>query len=463
MKQRVRLIQPPPRQLQKHEQQQQLPTSHGGFFRGRKCRVSLICCLVSIQLLGLIPLILLGGPYVYDAFRHLAGKDSKDDFVALSSIQKVYHRPKSRPTAAAHLKLPRPILVVGMPKAGTSSLFGFFHCAGLYSQHWYCCEEQKDPQKARSKQTMADCITYNMVQNLPLLDGCGDYDVITEMNGPRRIRRRGTIVQSLLSSSSSSSAPHVSHGNNASEGTGIPNHPAEEGVFINDSVVPWSHPGARIFLPQRFHLHDFHRDYPNATLILNTRPAHEWAHSVRYAGGMLAKQFANEYLVQGQLLSRFPQGKHAVTEFLIRIMEEHTQYIRDFCRKHPSHACIEVDIRNNQTGDILAHAFFDEESSSSFSFSSAQVPEPQEDGLSVLPSSSSSSSSSSSFLAQLASTCWGHYNQNQQKDRIKKLPRIMVDSIIPNTTHGQERYRKSIERARNRRHDDQFASPTRRN
>lgn len=459
MKKRVRLLQPP-HQLKKHEQQQQeqRPTSRGGFFRagvGRKCHVSLICCLVTIQILGLIPLILLGGPCIYDAFQHLTSKSSKDDFVALSSIQKVYHRPESRigRSSVAHLKLPRPILVVGMPKAGTSSLFGFFHCAGLYSQHWYCCEEQKDPQKARSKQTMADCITYNIVQNLPLLDGCGDYDVITEMNGPRRIRRRGTIVKSA-----SSFSQQVPHGNTTSGVTGTPHLLEDEGVFTDDSVVQWSHPGARIFLPQRFHLHVFHRDYPNATLILNTRPADEWAHSVRYAGGMLAKQFANEYQAQGKL-SQFPHGKHAVTEFLIRILEEHTQYIREFCRDHPSHTCIEVDIRNNQTGQILANAFFEEPSSSSAQLLEQQDNDRKNDGLSLLPSSSSSSSS----LAQLASTCWRHYNQNQQKDRIKKLPRIKVDSIIPNTTHGQERYRKSIERARNHRHNDTFASPTRRN
>ena len=38
------------------------------------------------------------------------------------------------------LLLPTPIIVMGFPKAGTSSIFSFFQSQGLISQHWYCCE-----------------------------------------------------------------------------------------------------------------------------------------------------------------------------------------------------------------------------------------------------------------------------------------------------------------------------------
>ena len=38
------------------------------------------------------------------------------------------------------LLLPTPIIVMGFPKAGTSSIFSFFQTQGLSSQHWYCCD-----------------------------------------------------------------------------------------------------------------------------------------------------------------------------------------------------------------------------------------------------------------------------------------------------------------------------------
>jgi hypothetical protein len=38
------------------------------------------------------------------------------------------------------LLLPTPIIVMGFPKAGTSSIFTFFQRQGLVSQHWYCCQ-----------------------------------------------------------------------------------------------------------------------------------------------------------------------------------------------------------------------------------------------------------------------------------------------------------------------------------
>jgi len=41
-----------------------------------------------------------------------------------------------RPT----LLLPTPIIVMGFPKGGTSSIFSFFQQQGLRSQHWYCCK-----------------------------------------------------------------------------------------------------------------------------------------------------------------------------------------------------------------------------------------------------------------------------------------------------------------------------------
>jgi len=53
-----------------------------------------------------------------------------------SSSPRKREREREKPT----LLLPTPIIVMGFPKAGTSSIFSFFQRQGLVSQHWYCCE-----------------------------------------------------------------------------------------------------------------------------------------------------------------------------------------------------------------------------------------------------------------------------------------------------------------------------------
>jgi hypothetical protein len=208
------------------------------------------------------------------------------------------------------LKLPQPIIVVGFPKAGTSSLFGFFHCNGLYSQHWYCCGEQLEARKG-GPGTMADCMLYNLEHDLPILDGCGDYDVYTEINGPRRMAGK----------------------------------------------IPWSHPRAQIFLPQHYYLQGIHEQYPQATFILNTRPTDEWVHSVRTWGNRLATQFANEVHSMEDGALPLPRSGEQMDLFLTNLFDDHSELVKDFVKEHPSHTLIEVDISRNETGKLLADAF----------------------------------------------------------------------------------------------------------
>jgi hypothetical protein len=263
------------------------------------------------------------------------------------------------------LKLPQPILVVGLPKAGTSSLFGFFHCNGLYSQHWYCCGEQREFNQG-GPGTMADCMLYNLQHDLYILEGCGDYDVYTEINGPRRMAGK----------------------------------------------IPWSHPRAHIFLPQHYYLQEIHEQYPQATLILNTRPTHEWVQSVRTWGNMLARQFANEvHSMEGSELP-LPRGLQ-MDLFLTKLFDDHSALVKEFVKQHPSHTLIEVDISKNETGKVLADAFGLEE------------------------------------------RCWGHVNQNRDDasnpNRNHQKKKKYDEAVIPDDEHGRARYAKSHERAQQRR------------
>jgi len=342
-----------------------------------------------------------------------------------------------------HLKLSKPIINVGFPKAGTSSIFSFFHCNGLIGQHWYCCESQNNPSGTEHQYLMSRCILNNLIANHHyeqqqqrnysndysnnnthrhhhILEGCGDYDFYTELNGPRMFV--DTNFRTLH----------------------------DDGRLANRRQS-LEHP--RMILPQHHYLPQIHEQYPNATFILNTRPVPEWVESVlKWGGGRksstLTEELIHEFWFQDRFRNfttfvgphkewlfqrytnrstatktrvqhshrqhNYPRPREAssrndtTTEqgdrehgskdhgednyekeddtiriqkedayfyntTLTYIMEYHSQYVRNFVKEHPSHTLIEIDITRKDTGRILANAF------------------------------------------GLNETCWGHKNANKRK------------------------------------------------
>eukprot|EP00536_Pseudo-nitzschia_multiseries_P008123 jgi/Psemu1/256921/estExt_Genewise1Plus.C_2000080 len=211
------------------------------------------------------------------------------------------------------LRLPKPIINVGFPKAGTSTIFSFFHCNGLKSQHWLCCEPQDNPTKTKKQKLMSRCILENLVTKSPIFDGCGDYDVYTEINGPRNFKNYHH--RTLL----------------------------EDGRLLTslDSVSM----KMRIFFPQHHQLEEIHKQHPNATLVLNKRSVESWIDSVLAWDKNL------------RFRKTAPFTARTVRKHLETVHEYHLQYIRDWVAEHPSHALIEVDIASEDAGATLANAF----------------------------------------------------------------------------------------------------------
>jgi len=162
---------------------------------------------------------------------------------------------------------PPPIIVVGLPKAGTSSIFEFFSCHGVYAQHWYCCGPQRSAELPGlnagprfGPSYMSHCLLENLQEqarqnknnnpqfdskwNHSILDGCGDYDVYTEMNGPYL---PPTLPPDIKQEQQQDDPFHSSKG---------------------------------IFLPQHYHLEELHAAVPTATWILNVRSVDDWIRSV---------------------------------------------------------------------------------------------------------------------------------------------------------------------------------------
>lgn len=230
------------------------------------------------------------------------------------------HRKRRKPK---HLesKLPLPIINVGYPKAGTSSIFSFFQQQGFRSQHWYCCRGQADPQRG-GPFLMADCIMENLKANYTshnrtLLHDCGDFEVYGEINGPRCDEQKG--------------------------------------CFLEDGTVDSKNPGPRIFLPQHFNIQQLHDSFPNSTWILNTRSVGDWIESVMKWGD-LQHQFANEYYAQREI-DRLPRNETEMRWFLKTIYLKHNELIRGFAVRHPGLAFVEVNITDLDAGKVLGDAF----------------------------------------------------------------------------------------------------------
>ena len=213
---------------------------------------------------------------------------------------------KTSATGQPPLKLETPIFVVGMPKSGTTSVFNFFSCAGVVSQHYCCCGDVSDHRPCYSP-IMADCIMDNKKNGRPMLENCGDYDVYGELDGEQ--------IYSVK---------------NATNGM-------EEKLGGH-------------FLPQVFELDWIHKEYPNATLILPLRNSKTWAASVSRWFNM-RHRIQNEYIYMNRSEEVVNVGNP-----LVNLYEKHTTNIVKFVQEHPSHKLILFEITDPNAGKVLADA-----------------------------------------------------------------------------------------------------------
>jgi hypothetical protein len=231
------------------------------------------------------------------------------------------------------LRLPTPVIVVGFPKSGTTSIHHFFTCAKAHAQHFCCCGDTNDHAPCQVD-TMAVCILKNMAQNRKMLHNCGEYQVYAQIDGERPILQPAGAA-------GSSDFKGVLLENGTLELHNIRQKVERQLLF-------------RHFLPQHFSLEQLHADYPNATYILPLRDARDWANSA-FSWFQMRGRTINEYMYFNQSLPR--PGKANAKEFLARIYDEHSNMVRNFVRQHPSHAFIEFNITDPDAGRKLAETF----------------------------------------------------------------------------------------------------------
>ena len=179
---------------------------------------------------------------------------------------------------------------------------------------------------------MSDCLSKNLRQNRTksILKGCGNFDVYSEINGPRKTKFHPKLRGKI-------------------------------GYILDDGTVEYNGPpGKRIFFPQHFRIEEIHESYPNATWILNWRDYDSWIESVIKWGtnDRLHYQFLNEYYMQGVI--PYIPSKGNITDVkavMKKIYYDHHDMVRKFVQRHPSHVLVEVNITDKNTSLVLAEAF----------------------------------------------------------------------------------------------------------
>lgn len=176
-----------------------------------------------------------------------------------------------------------PIFVVGMAKRGTTSLAAYFECGGLRVSHNFC---------GRSR-FCGDCVRENAERNRSLLDGCGNFDVYTQLDHP------------------------------------------DPGVC---------------FFPQIELLRELSAEHPHATLLLNVRPVQHWIRSVDKWGDLRQRLIACN-------ITGLPGGVGGSDADMAQFYHDQVLRVYDHIRQHSTHPFVFVDIESPYASHTLEQAF----------------------------------------------------------------------------------------------------------
>ena len=188
------------------------------------------------------------------------------------------------------LPLELPIINLGLPKSGSTSLRDFFACGKLNASHFKC---EKGP--------CGMCAHKNIEAGRPPLEGCGNYDVFAQLDW----------------------AP-----------IGLP--------------IPKDAP---CFFPQLSALKELHKQHPKATFVLPTRPPMHWIASV---DGWKHGSYRMRQVLAKCRLPGMPAGRGPDDAELAAFYVRHSREVRKFVEDHPSHKLIEFDLESPHVAKHLA-------------------------------------------------------------------------------------------------------------
>jgi len=240
--------------------------------------LTLVTTIAMLSNLRMLDKVQMGG-------QEIAMSTEPDGFAALSPAT----TPASKFTGL-------PIIVVGMPKVGTTTITNYFQCSGRYKVSHHTCK--------RGTSGYSKCgviIKTNVDAGRPPLFGL-NFDVYAQLDAWALVNRR-----------------------------------------LFDYYC---------YMPQVEDMEKLHTQFPNATFVLNTRNVDHWVKSLHNfnRGNMLGQMIKCN-------ITGLPSGVGRNVADLKKFFEGHTDNIQKFVKSHPSHGLVEIDIEHGEAGKILEEVF----------------------------------------------------------------------------------------------------------
>lgn len=237
-----------------------------------------------------------------------------------------------------------PIIIMGLPNSGSRDLHDFFECSELTSRH-YCCGGTTKEENNRSE---FPCFS---VENSSAYSG-------------KTTSATATCGKCVLNNMKNQKAPF-------------------ENCHDDGEIQVWASFDLETrdewFLPQQFAIGLLHQGYPDATWILNQRSTSlAWAESMLHWNSKTQRLFASYKLpfyphhipdaptkvenaeevvkdMERVLTERvYNQTEHLRKLTLLQqVYDNHTSMIRRWASQFPSHHLIELNVDNEDTGEVL--------------------------------------------------------------------------------------------------------------
>jgi hypothetical protein len=202
---------------------------------------------------------------------------------------------------------PTPILNMGFPKCGSSSLFDYFKCTGYRATHWLTNTDHFE----------GVCMRDAVAVGEPPLHFCSrGNEAILQMDVefPLQDHKVSKVAQSFRD---------------------------------------------ECYFPQMSILEEIHKEVPHATFILNFRPIEDWIKSIFNWKLDMMDRF------QKCNLPNLPRGiprnltdKVQLRTTMLEFWCSHITHVRNFVKDHPSHALIELDLYDSNTSSYIMSELF---------------------------------------------------------------------------------------------------------
>ena len=195
-----------------------------------------------------------------------------------------------------------PIIVVGMMKAGTTSIFAYFKCGMRLKDYALLSHYDCNPPKHRKRE-----------------------DVLPRMACGRRMRNNIEVHK-------------------VEPFTGMDQ-------FVLYAEIDGQGNDLGMTLPQWTYLDQIHGQFPNATFVLNLRDPKHWMKSIDKWKDL------RQRFIKIHIPPVLPRGVGANDTDLELFYLAQAQRVRDFVADHPTHELVEVSIESPNAGQIMQDSF----------------------------------------------------------------------------------------------------------